>query len=120
MLRERIASQSEVIRAIVSGYSQCCGPRTERDARCLGPKQAATASCLGSERAAACLVGAERAETFCWCGHAAGTQLNLGKLGLRTARERRCLSRKAVETQGKGSVLPARPARLLHAREMMQ
>ena len=25
MLGERIASQSEVIRAIVSGYSPCCG-----------------------------------------------------------------------------------------------
>ena len=28
MLGERIASQSEVIRAILSGYSPCCGSRT--------------------------------------------------------------------------------------------
>ena len=32
MLGERIASQSELVRAIVSGYSPCCGVHTCRDA----------------------------------------------------------------------------------------
>ena len=36
MLRERIASQSEVIRAIVSGYSSCVGERETRRASNAG------------------------------------------------------------------------------------
>ena len=47
MLRERIASQSEVIGAVVSGYSPCCGvPHLAADSLVLGAVLAAVAVAL--------------------------------------------------------------------------
>ena len=76
MLGERIASQSEVIRAIVSGYSPCCGPshlarHLERIAECQAGRNAER---LGQ----ALMRWTAMVALLAWC-HAAGVTEGAGE-----------------------------------------